>query len=145
MEIFGIRGIRNLEQQIGTRCFFQGGTESAYQIMRQFADKADGICQQYFFSGRQRDFSGDGIQRGKQLVFRILFGVGQGDVYKRQDVLQLLAYIYAKKNSAERGGKKLCQTDKLYEGKAEELIFGELATALGVSKEEIAAGMKAEN
>lgn len=61
------------------------------------------------------------------------------------DVLQLLAYIYAKKNSAERSGKKLCQTDKLYEGKAEELIFGELATALGVSKEEIAAGMKVEN
>ena len=30
-------------------------------------------------------------------------------------------------------------------GHAGKLIFGELATALGVSKEEIAAGMKAEN
>lgn len=67
--------------------------------------------------------------------------LGTGEIL---DELRLLACIYAKKNSAERGGKKLCQTDKLYEGKAEELLFGELATALGVSKEEIAAGFNAE-
>lgn len=53
------------------------------------------------------------------------------------DTLRLLAYIGVKRNNAEKGGKKLCQTDKVYGSKAEELIYGELAIALELEWEQL--------
>ena len=61
------------------------------------------------------------------------------------DVLRLLACIYEKRRSMEKGGKKLCQTDKLYESKAEELLYGELAAALGIEKAEVAVRLSTVN
>ncbi len=38
------------------------------------------------------------------------------------DILRLLSYIYHKRANMEKGGRKLCQTDRLYENRAEELL-----------------------
>lgn len=35
------------------------------------------------------------------------------------------------------GGKKLCQTDKIYEDKVEQLMFGELSIALDRDRDEV--------
>ena len=52
------------------------------------------------------------------------------------DALRLLGYIYGKRQG--KPAYKLCQTDRLYAARAEELLSGELAVALGVPREEIA-------
>ena len=52
------------------------------------------------------------------------------------DALRLLGYIYGKRQG--KPAYKLCQTDRLYAARAEELLCGELAVALGVPREEIA-------
>ncbi len=47
----------------------------------------------------------------------------------------MLKSIYAKNAEAEKNNKKLGQIDKRYMKLAEELLFGELACALGKEKE----------
>ena len=54
-----------------------------------------------------------------------------------EDWLKLLSYIYRKKEVMRNGGKKLCQTDKIYEDKVEQLMFGELSIALDRDRDEV--------
>ena len=56
--------------------------------------------------------------------------------------------IYAKKQEAARSQRKFGATDEQYLKRAEELLFGELAAALDISRDDvqpyIAARLKAE-
>lgn len=53
------------------------------------------------------------------------------------EILCLAMSIYNKKTAAEEKGRKLGLVDERFMKKAEELLFGELAVALGIAKEEV--------
>lgn len=55
------------------------------------------------------------------------------------ELLELAAGIYRIKREAKKSGKKIGFTYEKYMSRAEELAFGELAAALGVSPEDIPA------
>ncbi|MBQ4288989.1 MAG: hypothetical protein II749_03400 [Clostridia bacterium] len=71
-------------------------------------------------------------QRELQNFYKSL--IASDDIY---EWLKILAYILNKKRTMLNGGKKLCQTDKIYEMKAKNLLYGELATALEEDKENL--------
>jgi len=53
------------------------------------------------------------------------------------EILRIIKTIYAKNAIAEEQGKKLGQMDEKYMKKAEDLIEGEFAVALGIPKEKV--------
>lgn len=53
------------------------------------------------------------------------------------DLLKLLTYVNSKKVVNASNGRKLCQTDKTYNSKAEGLLYGEIAVALGIDIKEV--------
>lgn len=53
------------------------------------------------------------------------------------DLIELAMSIYAKKQDAVRQQKKFGITDERYLKRAEEMLFGELAVALEISREEV--------
>lgn len=54
-----------------------------------------------------------------------------------RDLLQLVRDVYLKACNAKEQGKKLGQVDEKYMRRAEDLLHGELAVALGIPKEEV--------
>lgn len=54
-----------------------------------------------------------------------------------EDLILLIKSIYARNQHMIRSGKKAGATDLQYKKKAEELLHGELAVALGISPEEV--------
>lgn len=53
------------------------------------------------------------------------------------DLVELTMTIYAKKQDAERNNRKLTAVDEKFMKRAEELLFGELAAALGIPQDEV--------
>lgn len=53
------------------------------------------------------------------------------------DLLKIIKTIYTKNTIAEEQGRKLGQTDERYMKKAEDLLYGEFAVALGIPKENV--------
>ncbi len=54
-----------------------------------------------------------------------------------QDLIQMTMSIYAKKQVAEQQNRRFGTVDEKYMKKAEELLFGELASALGIDISEV--------
>lgn len=61
-----------------------------------------------------------------------------------EELLELAVIIYSKKQAARRAKKKLGFIDGKYLKRAEELLFGELATALDISPAEVPDRLFAE-
>ncbi len=59
------------------------------------------------------------------------------DTYRCEDLLSLTKSIYAKRIEALKNNKKLGQIDKRFMKKAEDLLYGEVATALHVDKSDV--------
>ena len=59
------------------------------------------------------------------------------DSHQCSDLLKLIRDVYLKACDAKEHGKKLNQVDEKYMRRAEELLHGELAVALGIPKEEV--------
>lgn len=59
------------------------------------------------------------------------------DSHECSDLLKLVRDVYLKESEAKEQGKKLGQVDEKYMRRAEELLHGELAVALGIPKEEV--------
>ncbi len=57
--------------------------------------------------------------------------------HKCSDLLKLVRDVRLKQSDARANGKKLNQVDEKYMRRAEELLHGELAVALGIPKEEV--------
>lgn len=57
--------------------------------------------------------------------------------YRCEDLLALTMSIYAKKQDAAQQKKRVGSVDEHYMRDAEELLFGELGVALGISREEV--------
>ena len=53
------------------------------------------------------------------------------------DLIELVMSIYAKKQYVEQQKRKFGQIDERYMKKAEELLYGEFAAALGIDKDEV--------
>ncbi|SMC81830.1 CarD family transcriptional regulator [Papillibacter cinnamivorans] len=53
------------------------------------------------------------------------------------DLMELSISLYAKKQESERQNRKFGLVDERYMKRTEELLFGELAAALGILKEEV--------
>ena len=53
------------------------------------------------------------------------------------DLIRMTKSIYAKKKDAESRQKKIGMTDEKYLRRAEDLLFGELAVALGISRDAV--------
>ncbi len=56
-----------------------------------------------------------------------------------EDLVQLIKGVWSKSRDAERSGKKPGQVDQRYKKRAEDLLHGELAAALGMERDEVAA------
>lgn len=56
-----------------------------------------------------------------------------------EDLIQLIKGIWCKNRSAETNGKKPGQMDLRYKKRAEDLLHGELAVALGIDRDEVAS------
>ena len=54
-----------------------------------------------------------------------------------RDLVRLIVMVYAKREAAVQNQKKLCETDRRYMRDAEELLYGELASALGIGKDDV--------
>ena len=52
-------------------------------------------------------------------------------------MIQLIKSVYAKNASAEQHGKKPGQIDQRYMRRAENLLHGELAVSLGISRDDV--------
>ena len=59
------------------------------------------------------------------------------DSHECKDLLKLVRDVYLKECDAKERGKKLGQVDEKYMRRAEELLHGELAVALGIPKEDV--------
>lgn len=59
------------------------------------------------------------------------------NTHKCEDLLTMVKSIFAKGVEAEKNNKKLGQIDKRYMKMAGELLFGELASALGKDKDDV--------
>lgn len=53
------------------------------------------------------------------------------------DLAQLIRSVYKKRQDAERKNRKLSAIDQRFMDEAEGLLYGELAAALGISREEV--------
>ncbi len=54
-----------------------------------------------------------------------------------KDLLSLTMSIYAKKKAAEQAKRKFGSVDEKYMRRAEDLLYGELAAALGIRRDEV--------
>ena len=61
----------------------------------------------------------------------------QINTYDCRDLVRITKSIYAKKKDAEQRQKKIGMTDEKFLRRAEELLFGELAVALDISREAV--------
>ena len=61
----------------------------------------------------------------------------QINTYDCRDLVRLTKSIYAKKKDAESRQKKIGMTDEKFLRRAEDLLFGELAVALDIGREEV--------
>lgn len=59
------------------------------------------------------------------------------------DLICLVKTIYAKTSKAKSQGKKPAQVDEKYRKRAEDLLYGELAVALNIGKDEVEDYLKA--
>lgn len=59
------------------------------------------------------------------------------NTHKCTDLFKLIRTVYLKEQNATTNNKKLGQTDKNYMRLAEELLHGEFAAALGITKDEV--------
>lgn len=59
--------------------------------------------------------------------------------HKCSDLLKLVRDVCLKESNAKKQGKKLGHVDEKYMHRAEELLHGELAVALGIPKESVGA------
>lgn len=57
--------------------------------------------------------------------------------YNCADLIGLIKSIYVKNQSAISSGRRIGQMDQRYMKRAEELLHGELAVALGIAREEV--------
>ena len=64
-----LRGIEDVDEEIGERRFFERGVEGFHQLVRQVAHEADRIGQQERLLVRQRDLARGGVERGEEFVF----------------------------------------------------------------------------
>lgn len=55
------------------------------------------------------------------------------------DLVQLIKTIYLKQQGAQAAGRRPGQVDERFRKRAEEMLHGELAAALGIGREEVAA------
>ena len=53
------------------------------------------------------------------------------------DLVKLIKDVHVKRESANRKGKKLGQIDERFMKRAEEMLYGELAVALGIPKDDV--------
>ena len=53
------------------------------------------------------------------------------------DLVQLIKTIYVRQQSAQAAGRKGGQVDERYRRRAEDTLYGELAVALGIPKDEV--------
>ncbi len=53
------------------------------------------------------------------------------------DLVQLIKTIYVKQQTAQAAGRKGGQVDERYRKRAEDTLYGELAVALGIPKEDV--------
>lgn len=53
------------------------------------------------------------------------------------DLIEVIMSVYSKKQEAEANGRRLSQLDDRYMKLAEDLLYGELAVALDIPKEEV--------
>ena len=61
------------------------------------------------------------------------------DSHNCADLVQLIKTIYSKQQSAQAAGRKGGQVDERYRKRAEDTLYGELAVALGIPKDEVEA------
>ena len=61
----------------------------------------------------------------------------QMSTFESMDLLRMTKSIYAKKKDAESRQKKIGMTDEKFLRRAEDLLFGELAVALGIARDEV--------
>lgn len=59
------------------------------------------------------------------------------DSHKCEDLVGLIKSLYLKSKTALQGGKKLGQVAERYMKRAEDLLYGEFAAALGISRDEV--------
>ena len=53
------------------------------------------------------------------------------------DLVALTMFIYARKRAAEQAKRKFGSVDEKYMRRAEDLLYGELAAALGIARDEV--------
>lgn len=53
------------------------------------------------------------------------------------DLAQLIKAVYAKKQYVAKNGKKIGQTDARYMKRAEDMLYSELAVALGIERDQV--------
>ena len=61
----------------------------------------------------------------------------QLNTFDCRDLVRMTKSIYAKKKDAESRQKKIGMTDEKFLRRAEDLLFGELAVALGIARDEV--------
>lgn len=61
------------------------------------------------------------------------------DSHNCADLVQLIKTIYSKQQSAQAAGRKGGQVDERYRKRAEDTLYGELAVALDIPKDEVEA------
>lgn len=61
------------------------------------------------------------------------------DSHNCADLVQLIKTIYVRQQSAQAAGRKGGQVDERYRKRAEDTLYGELAVALGIPKDEVEA------
>ena len=57
--------------------------------------------------------------------------------FECRDLIRMTKSIYAKKKDAESRQKKIGMTDEKYLRRAEDLLYGELAVALGIPRDAV--------
>jgi len=57
--------------------------------------------------------------------------------YNCADLVQLIRTVYAKNQTAQKNKKKIGQLDERYMRKAEDMLYGELAIAFNIPKDEV--------
>lgn len=62
--------------------------------------------------------------------------------HRCEDLMAVTMSVYHKKQHAKARGKRVGQVDEKYMQQAEELLFGELAVALGISRSEVPGYIK---
>lgn len=71
-------GVDDMQKQVGFNDLGQGGVETGDELMRQVADKADGIAEDDVVLAVDIEFLGPRVERGKEPVFGQDIGIGEG-------------------------------------------------------------------